>query len=1406
MEKRHYVDFFTVPQQYKANMTREAIDETPETWLDFYPHTKFVDFLTTLIGVIDGGSKSIWLTGNYGTGKSNAALVTQKLFMDDEERVRQWFADCKDKITDCETRLKDLLARRSDGTLVIYDYNASGVGPNEDFLVRLERGIIAALRETGRIVPAKANLDEIIHRVSREDKHFFEVRDSIQDELAYLNAGIKTAEQLVAELQKTHNQTDTPTDLLSDVQKVLHKDNIFLDISVPTFRKWVLKILSANNIRRIVYIFDEFSDFIDENKAHLKTFEDVTENPGINKFYLVPVTHLSIKAYWAEGSENAQKANTRFYFRNLQMPNDTAFKLAAHAMKSNPDPTIVDEWKAEKDNLWEAVRGIAEMHFNSNDPSSADYVSKQSFYDILPIHPMAAFLLKFLSESARSNQRSIFEYLKGSADGQEFQDFIRDGGPSIASKQFLTADYLWKYFIERDDLGLNKEIIAIRSEFERIKSREFQNKDEDDEDIRVLKAVLLFCLLSRLLTTEAHDRLKPTVKNIGLAFQGDGAIVGVDSIIKSLADKHCFSVVNGNIELFATSVGDVDLQTEKAKYEGKFNELLSEKTADMLKAHKKSDIAKFSANRFDLRVSDIVHTTLANITSTVRDKYGNGQSKDSGAVCLWFVVAKNKDEQLQVSEKIKSILTQLRDHRIMMFAFPNLTFCDTNLGLWNDYVEQYAKYMLENDRTAKGQCQKAYEQIEQEWFDRIKSVSSQIKVYTFINGQVVANDTSWNKFKDIIGDYVRRTLVNCVDYLTEQTTAFGNSALQAWANAGIQFEAASGTYKQSVEAFKKQGITADANWFEQNSSHPIAQIRALFDKKTANTISKGTNLSIRKVYIELQRAPFGMKYNALSAFVLGIALRHIIDKGYQWDNLQKTGELDADALSEIIESVVKDDGQDKIKSEKQICRLSREEKAFVEKAPKMFRIANVIADARVEDVLGQIQTRLESIAGHVPLWALPEYIHSVNEPSADIIAEVLNSVCSAFTISSKGKTDDRTNAIKDVGRLILDNTDLVDIVAGYIRPENFVIAFQMHVDKTAPSLISLAKEIGDVSHGYCQSILDNAAETAGWLWKQIDISNEINKTEQEYEIIKLLKSIVGFATFVQFKIALEALKNAVITNNKLPQALIVAAVPSLTVLLSSLVNNGAASDIKESLEQNEGLVKALFFDVTREKSVDLLKQRLPGVTISNSDLLNIYNSLPSKFLSDESTFLNDVRTKIEDFAKLSVASNIKIEWKRLTGAETPSAWAVLISIPARFALGDISDVGDIITAVESPEKFSSVKLTELLNILSGLSPIGIADCQENFSTETVPQRFAKFNISLSSLLGYLKGKYGTQPNNWPTRPDINEFINGEYKGTFAPQVTEKIKKTSAEDLKNRLLQLALDNPDLGLLFWSDEHE
>ena len=143
--------------------------------------------------------------------------------------------------------------------------------------------------------------------------------------------------------------------MLSEVETVLHQDYIYLDFDVPMFRKWVKAILDVNRLHSIVYLFDEFHPFIEANSSQLKTFEDVTETPGINRFFLVPVTHMDIQQYWAEGSESAKKANDRFYFRKLQMPNDTAFRLARHAMIDNPNPDIAAEWEKAKGDLWDSI-------------------------------------------------------------------------------------------------------------------------------------------------------------------------------------------------------------------------------------------------------------------------------------------------------------------------------------------------------------------------------------------------------------------------------------------------------------------------------------------------------------------------------------------------------------------------------------------------------------------------------------------------------------------------------------------------------------------------------------------------------------------------------------------------------------------------------------------------------------------------------------------------------------------------------------------------------------------------------------------------------------------------------------------------------------------------------------------
>jgi hypothetical protein len=181
--------------------------------------------------------------------------------------------------------------------------------------------------------------------------------------------------------------------------------------------------------------------------------------------------------------------------------------------------------------------------------------------------------------------------------------------------------------------------------------------------------------------------------------------------------------------------------------------------------------------------------------------------------------------------------------------------------------------------------------------------------------------------------------------------------------------------------------------------------------------------------------------------------------------------------------------------------------------------------------------------------------------------------------------------------------------------------------------------------------------------------------------------------------------------------------------------------------------------------------------------------------------MDNLRVKIEEFAKHSVVPKIKEQWTRISGTETSAEWAMNNGMPARYVFAGHPDTADLLKAIEQPETFAAAKLSDMLEALKEIKAASIADCQKTFMTDVVPARYKKFEISIASLLEFLCAKHGNQPNNWPLRPDILEFIRSQYKRTIAPQIKERIRDESAEDLKQKILRLADDNPELGLLFW-----
>ncbi|WP_136523554.1 transposase [Geomonas ferrireducens] len=1377
-----YKDYFGIKPDYVPCMTLADINKTPKTWLGFYPHNSFVEILRELLKSLEGGNKTLWITGAYGTGKSFASLVLQKLFMDDDSRVLEWL-DLRMKQIPAPVR-NGVLARRRDKVLVVYDVNADGVDAKNQFLMRLQRGITKALETGGHIIPLKGQLDEVIERIRQDEPYFFAKRDEMQTRLSHLNPGIKTANAL----EKCLRDKNLEAGLVSDAMRVLEARKVYLDLSPEEFLEWVEASLEANGLSKLVYIWDEFSAFMERNRMELKTLEQLAEAAQQGRFYFVPVTHTDISSYVAPGSESAKKANNRFTFRQLDLPNETALKLAADAFVVNPEKQT--EWMQERDVLWHSVKGVAENYMAVNKAG----IDTADFMGILPLHPMAAFLLKHLSVTVGANQRSMFEFL----NGEEFRAFIEKGGMDVFGHQFLTVDHLWCYFVERDDLGTIHAVQDARAEYAR------REKDLQPEEQRVFKAVLLFGLIEQM-QGKAHPLLSVAVENILRSFEGDGALPGVDAILRNLAQKHCFDIVHGRCERFRDRSNTKEIEEKKAALEGKFGDLVLKDTEPELAKQLKG---VNYGGRFDVRSAGVSSLSASNITK--KESFGDYGNR----ILVQFILARDEQEQLRIPEKAKELAKQFKDHRMLFVTLPEVNFCRDNAKAWDEFTENSARLALATDSASKRVFETQVNSAKVAWLSKVTSAAKLIVYKPNLNGEPYAEEVTWAQLKiDWLTTYAKQMFGAYTDHLSGfNISAFAApTALQSWALAGMEFDkfAKPGAWKTVVASWQKCGVTGDEKWFDANPSHPLMQLMEFCKKRQDNTVGDGNPCSIRKLYIDLQRPPFGLMCVPHSAFVLGFVLKTWLtgQRKLQWTDGVTSKTLDEAALAEIIEAVVKDDGANEIKSEKLICRLSKEEKAFIEQSSVIFG-NSPLADGTVEAALNAVGTRLGQISQRVPLWVLPEYIRAQADPSAEAMSKVLDALCAANVISSKGDTETRGNKVKEIGKILLATPGLAEAMAEYMTPVVFEKAFQQYVDSAKPELKTAAERGGDLSHIYCKAVKNRFAETSGWLWKPGDAESVLEEVFRQTLCAEHVRGLTGSSGYMGFEDAFNLLQTAVLSENKVPTDFWVKKFPALQRFFDLLNRQSLSGEdvknLEEILEQQNEVICQVFFDVAQGRQLGAMREIFGELwPIENAESRELYNVFPQGSARiDEQSFKVQGRNKIEEYSRTLVSKQVGALWHERTGTDSPVEWSTKHALPAECLLA-VNDAKYIVDAVANPGGVSAERLQSVYDVLrkEGVF-LDVGTAGEKFLKGVLPVRYQKIGFSVGELSDWLSKKLGDSPGRWLTdgglRDAVEAFVKQGYDTHARKQAAEKVSMLPDAEAKILLLNLIDEIPDVGL--------
>lgn len=1377
-----YKDYFGIRPDYAPIMTRESINKSPETWLAFYPHQSFVEILREVLKSLTGGKKTLWITGAYGTGKSHASLVLQKLFADDETRVQSWLDLRKTQIP--EAVRKGIVERRNEKMLVVYDVNSDGVDAKNQFLMRLQRGITKALEAGGHTIPLKGKLDEIIERIRQDEQYFFAKRDEMQTKLSYLNAGIKTVDGLDKKLRDANLEAG----LISDVMRVLEARHIYLDSSAEDFLEWANAALTANGLSKLVYIWDEFSAFMERNRSELKTMEQLAEAAEQGRFYFVPVTHTDISSYVAAGSESAKKANSRFTFKRLDLPNETAMKLAADVFVVKPGKEI--EWSNERDLLWHSVKGVAENYMAANKAG----IEAEDFKAILPLHPMAAFLLKHLSVAIGANQRSMFEFL----NDEEFRTFIEKGGLDVPGHQFMTVDHLWRYFVEPGDLGQEEAIQETRAEYAR------REQDLQPDERRIFKAVLLFSLIEQLQGA-GHPLLSVTVENIQRSFEGDGALQGVETILRNLEQKHCFTIVNGRCERFRDRSNTKEIEEKKAALGSKFNELVLRDTeTELVKQLKGVNYG----GRFDVRAASVNGLSASSISK--RDSFGDTGNQ----VLVQFILARDEQEQLRIPDKAKELAKQFKDHRMLFVTLPEVSFCRDNLNAWEEFTENNARLALAGDAASKKVFETQVRSAKEAWHSKVASTVKLIVYKTNTNGEPFVEEVTWGQLKkDWLTNYVKQTFKAYTDDLSGfNLNAFGPpSALQSWALAGMEFDKFTkpGAPKTVVATWQKSGITGEDSWFDANPNHPLTQMRDFCKKRQDSTVGAGTTCSIRKLYIDLQRPPYGLLCVPHSAFVLGFVLKTWLtgQRKLQWTDGVTSKALDAATLAEIIEAVVKNDGTNILRNEKLICRLSKEEKAFIEQSSVIFGSSS-LADGTVEAALNAVGLRLEAISQRVPLWVLPEYIRAQDEPNAEAMGQVIDALCAANSISSKGDTETRGNKVKEIGEILLATPGLALVMAKYIKPIEFEGAFQQYVDSAKPELKEATERMGGSSHTYCDAVKKRFVATSGWLWKRGDTEAVLEEVYRQILCAEHIRELAGMSGYMEFEDALNRLHYAVLNENKVPINFWAKKHPALQRFFELLVRPSLSGDDVKTFErilaQQGQVIREIFFDITQARQFDAMREIFGEAwPTSNTERRELYEALPQDSSSfDEQSFKSQGRVKIDELRRRLASAQVSALWRKHTDTESPIEWSHKHGLPAECIL-EVEDAKNIVDAIISPGNLSAERLHALHDELKKENVfLDVPTAREKFLKRVLPTRYLKIGFNVDELSDWLRHEIGNTPNSWlmdgKLHGVIEKFVKRRYDTQVRKRAAEKVNSLSDADAKILLLKLIDEIPDVGL--------
>lgn len=1388
-----YRDYFDIDPEYFPQVNEDIINNQPDHWKKFYPHETFVRLVKDTISVLSRKQRvSLWVEGAYGTGKSHAVLTLKKLLEANEADTKEYFDRFSDQLNNDIYNSLQQIKNGDQKILTVHRYGSSNIRGDGDLVFAVQESISNALATAGLQGGDNALKDSAIKWLSQDwAKNAF--NELIKTEY-HDNFGGDDVEKIIDNLNTYSGEA--LKELMSKIMLV-GKEKHFsaLTMDVDGLVEWIKEVIKENNLKSIVFIWDEFTEFFRNNMRALTGFQKIVDMSGNDPFYMIIVTH-NVTHIFPESDKDWKKIMGRFVqpICNIELPENMAFRLMGEAMQERNDPMIKEEWKTTRDALYNRTydsRRLVKQKANIND----DELKK-----ILPIHPYAALLLKHISSAFDSNQRSMFDFIKNDR-GDEikgFQYFIDNYGDGDENP-FLTIDMLWDFFYEKGKEFLSHEIRTILDCYSLASSKHLRPDEQ-----RVLKTVLLLQAISQK-TGDSVELFIPNEANLNYAFEGsdmenDEASRIANSLIPEVLFKKPMPGGKFQYSALINTSNTVELEKEKDKQRQKStSQLLQE--MDISSAFPLRDALRL---RYELRfVSKNDFKTTTNSLRAQEESFGN-------KIIAVVAFAKDDAESVEIGKLINEAVADNSYNMIFIDASTNPLGKD----LFEQYIEPMANSVvnLKQDKGLAAQYESNAKEILKKW--KTKIIDGEFLVYS-------PNKNEAERANNLDQLYIALERINRNKYPEGletgnpvNATMWQLTSLPAGVGCGAE-ENVSGQFRSSNEQTKLENyIGADAwkvkEYWVSKPHLAISKIKIEINNLIEAEFNEKGQISIEKIYSFLsdKNGRYGFMPCNLTAFVMGFLLKEYIDGSYNWTDGIHNETLTIDKLKEMVAEIIKHQNTPIPRyKDKFICTMTPAEKKFNEASSKIFDIPlNLCVTA--ESTRDRIRQKMKDLS--FPIWVLKYVLDEKKlKSSPDKVSELIDNFSGIANNNNFGVIKSDKEIAMQIGELCISNPDIIDDLASLVNADTVSHGMDCYLRSDKSSLISLAEEIGDNGQ-YINRLKDKfKVDAANWVWNTDTANQKIDELIVEYRIVvesnKILPKNTSFKPTIRewcdrcgfIRISYLYAKNHW---------------EDLSDFMEMLYNIKKSGDLLDS--QKEKFLELITvngnaFNDFYNNQTELFKKACSFVLakFNDDEVRDIFKLISGDmFTAEKSTYQSAVENAVNKYVSEQGVEKLKKLWKDKTGTDTPRAWSKLHRTPILCMVNDneiqLAKAAFGTLNRKQPDSASVDKAIEFIENATFFDKLTDASAIDSAFRTSIVKSYSVILDDLEEVRSHLQNVMSEDVYDWFGLPMVEkrlrEMAEYKYNQSGCDKALEKIEDMDVSEVKQYLKKLIRDNMIVGM--------